>query len=104
MTQRTQAGFSLLSPPDKTICMAPGPGGMVVMTQGQNNLEGHVTQGQESSLQHTSSLRMLRKVQNRKVSRYGMGRAVAGGFNMGNRCTPMADSCQCGKSHYNIIK
>ena len=75
--------------------MAPGPGGMVVMTEGQNNLAGRVIQGQESSPQHTSSLRMLRKVQNRKVSRDGMGREVAGAFNMGNRCTPRADSCQC---------
>ena len=24
-----------------------------------------------------------------------MGKEVAGGFRMGNTCTPMADSCQC---------
>ena len=27
--------------------------------------------------------------------RDGMGREVAGGFRMGNTCTPMADSCEC---------
>ena len=27
--------------------------------------------------------------------RDGMGKAVGGGFRMGNTCTPMADSCQC---------
>ena len=56
---------------------------LVVMTEGQNNLEGHVTQGQEPSLQHTNSLRMVRKVQNRKVSRDGMGREVGGGSGWG---------------------
>ena len=34
----------------------------------------------------------------------GMGREVGEEFRMGNTCTPMADSCQCGKNHYNIIK
>ena len=27
--------------------------------------------------------------------RDGMGKEVGAGFRMGNRCTPMADSCQC---------
>ena len=25
----------------------------------------------------------------------GMGREVGGGFRMGNRCTPVEDSCEC---------
>jgi len=29
------------------------------------------------------------------TQREGMGRAVGGGFRMGDTCTPMADSCQC---------
>ena len=29
------------------------------------------------------------------AKRDGMGREVAGGFRMGNTCTPMADSRQC---------
>ena len=29
------------------------------------------------------------------TQRDGMGRAVGGGFKMGNTCTPVADSCQC---------
>ena len=33
-----------------------------------------------------------------------LGREVWGGFRMGNTCTPMADSYQYGKNHYNIVK
>ena len=29
------------------------------------------------------------------TQRDGMGREVEGGLNMGNTCTPMADSCEC---------
>ena len=54
----------------------------MVMTEGQNNL-GRVTQGQEPSLPPTNSLPMVRKVQNRKVSRDGMGREVGGGSGWG---------------------
>ena len=30
-----------------------------------------------------------------KTQRDGMGREAGGGIGMGNRCKPMADSCQC---------
>ena len=36
--------------------------------------------------------------------RDGIGREEGGGFRMGNTCAPMADSCQCGKKHHNIVK
>ena len=36
--------------------------------------------------------------------RDGMGREVGGRVRMGNTCTPMADSCDYGKNHHNIVK
>ena len=36
--------------------------------------------------------------------RDGMGREVGGRVRMGNVCTPMADSCMCGKNYHNIVK
>ena len=34
----------------------------------------------------------------------GMEREAGGGIGMGNTCKSMADSRQCGKNHYNIVK
>ena len=39
-----------------------------------------------------------------KAQRDWVERDVEGGIRMGNTCKPKADSCQCGKNHYNIVK
>ena len=39
-----------------------------------------------------------------KTQRDQMGREAGGGIRMGNTCKSMADSCQCDKNHYNVVK
>ena len=39
-----------------------------------------------------------------KTQRDWVEREVGGGIRMGNTCKSMADSCQCIRNHYNIVK